>query len=66
VLHAVGFVWVHDKDLGAGIVEIFQPFAQLRGLPVADRSGVAVDEDDHDGFLAAKVAQPVLLVECIG
>ena len=33
-------------------------FAQLRELPVSDRSCVAVDEDKHDWRFAFEIAQP--------
>ena len=66
VPHSVGLMRVDDEDLGAQGAEVLEPVAQLRNLTMADRSGVAVDEDQHNRLLTAEVAQAVRLAQGIG
>lgn len=52
------FVRIDRQELRTAVFDLFQPVAQLRELPMADWSRVAVNEDQHDRFLPAKMAQP--------
>jgi hypothetical protein len=55
-------VRVHGEDLhGAQFVLGFDGLAQLDELAMADGSGVAVEEDQHDGRPAAEVGEADLL-----
>jgi hypothetical protein len=51
-------VWINRDDLGINFAEFLERLTQLRELVVADRSRVAIDEDQNDRLFAAEIAQP--------
>ena len=51
------FMRIDGQELSLEFLQRFELFAQLRELPVTDRSGISVNEYKHHSFLAAKAAQ---------
>ncbi len=58
VPHAMRLVRIDGDARGAALAEFVDLVARLRKLAVADRSGVAVNEDEHYRLLAAELAEP--------
>lgn len=59
VPHAVRLMGVNGQNLHAAVFKILDPVAQLRELPVADWSGVSIDEDQDDFVLTVEISQPI-------
>lgn len=55
---------IDHQQLSIVLLQRRQLVAQLRELPVADRSRVAVNEHEYHSLLAAKVAESVGLAGC--
>lgn len=62
----VRLVRVDGDELGVTFLDLLDVVAQLRELPVANGSGVAVDEDEHNIHLASVVGQLNLLAVRVG
>ena len=48
---------IDGQELRSGFFERLELVAQLRELTMADGSGIAVNEDQHDGLFAAEITQ---------
>ena len=55
------FVRIDRQQLRSGFFERIELVAQLRELAMADRSGIAVDEHQHDRLFAPEITQSNLL-----
>lgn len=53
----VRFVWIDGDQFGVQFFQGVEFLAQLRELSMANRSRIAVDEDQHHGLLSSKRAE---------